>query len=124
MMGAEVRRALGLLPPRERAVIVARYGLGPDGAATVAETARLLRLRVTRSAASRSWRCASCARRPRPRRSRGLISASGSAATLQSMTRIEFIQERRPDGSIVLRAVGIGPVEQLRRLLRRLMRGG
>jgi hypothetical protein len=39
------------------------------------------------------------------------------------MTRIEFIQERRPDGSIVLRAVGIGPVEQLRRLVRRLMRG-
>jgi hypothetical protein len=38
------------------------------------------------------------------------------------MTRIEFIQERRPDGSIVLRAVAIGPVEQLRRLVRRLMR--
>jgi len=39
------------------------------------------------------------------------------------MTRIEFIQERRPDGSIVLRAVILRPVEQLRRLLRRLTRG-
>jgi len=35
------------------------------------------------------------------------------------MTRIEFIQERRPDGSIVLRAVAIGRAEQLRRLMRR-----
>jgi hypothetical protein len=40
------------------------------------------------------------------------------------MTRIEFIQERRPDGSVVLRAVAVGPVEQFRRLLRRLTRGG
>jgi hypothetical protein len=39
------------------------------------------------------------------------------------MTRIEFIQERSPDGSVVLRAVAIGPVEQLRRLVRRLVRG-
>jgi RNA polymerase primary sigma factor len=45
MMGAELRRALAVLPPRERAVIEARYGLGPHGAATVVETARLLRLR-------------------------------------------------------------------------------
>ena len=45
MLRAEVRRALAVLPPRERAVIVARYGLGPAGAATVGETARLLRLR-------------------------------------------------------------------------------
>jgi hypothetical protein len=52
-----------------------------------------------------------------------LISASGSATTLDVMTRIEFIQERRPDGSVVLRAVILGPVEQLRRLLRRLTRG-
>jgi hypothetical protein len=51
-----------------------------------------------------------------------LISASGFAATLHAMTRIEFIQERRPDGSVVLRAVVLGPVEQLRRLLRRLTR--
>jgi hypothetical protein len=39
------------------------------------------------------------------------------------MTRIEFIQERRPDGSIVLRAIAVGPGERLRRLLRRLTRG-
>jgi len=45
MLRADVRRALTALPPRERAVIVARYGLGPAGAATVGETARLLRLR-------------------------------------------------------------------------------
>jgi RNA polymerase primary sigma factor len=45
LMGAEVRSLLAVLPPRERAVIEARYGLGPDGAATVAETARRLRLR-------------------------------------------------------------------------------
>jgi RNA polymerase primary sigma factor len=45
LMGAEVRRALAVLPPRERAVIEARYGLGADGAATVVETARRLRLR-------------------------------------------------------------------------------
>jgi hypothetical protein len=38
------------------------------------------------------------------------------------MTRIELIQERRPDGSVVLRAVTLGPVEQLRRLLRRFTR--
>ena len=45
LLGAEVRRALAVLPPRERAVIEARYGLGADGAATVIETARRLRLR-------------------------------------------------------------------------------
>jgi RNA polymerase primary sigma factor len=45
LMGAELRRALAVLPPRERAVIEARYGLGPHGARTVVETARLLRLR-------------------------------------------------------------------------------
>ncbi len=47
LMGAGVRRTLGLLPPRERAVIESRYGFGPDGPATVAETARRLRLRVS-----------------------------------------------------------------------------
>jgi RNA polymerase primary sigma factor len=47
LMGAGVRRTLGLLPPRERAVIEARYGFSPDGPATVAETARRLRLRVS-----------------------------------------------------------------------------
>src|SRR5215218_4049322 len=45
LMGAELRRALAVLPPRERAVIEARYGLGPHGSRTVVETARLLRLR-------------------------------------------------------------------------------
>jgi hypothetical protein len=39
------------------------------------------------------------------------------------MTRIEFIQERRADGTVVLRALAIGPVERARRLLRRLARG-
>jgi hypothetical protein len=39
------------------------------------------------------------------------------------MTRIEFIQERRPDGSVVLRAVAVGPLERLRRLFRRVTRG-
>jgi hypothetical protein len=38
------------------------------------------------------------------------------------MTRIEFIQERRSDGTVVLRAVAHGPVERLRRLLRRFAR--
>jgi RNA polymerase primary sigma factor len=47
LMGAGVRRALAALPPRERAVIEARYGFGPDGPATVAETARRLRLRLS-----------------------------------------------------------------------------
>ena len=42
-----MRRALVVLPPRERAVIEARYGLGPDGPATVAETALRLRLRLS-----------------------------------------------------------------------------
>ena len=46
LMGAGVRRTVALLPPRERAVIEARYGFGPDGPATVAETARRLRLRL------------------------------------------------------------------------------
>jgi hypothetical protein len=39
------------------------------------------------------------------------------------MTRIEFIPERRPDGSVVLRAIALGPAERLRRLVRRLARG-
>jgi RNA polymerase primary sigma factor len=47
LIAAGMRRALAVLPPRERAVVEARYGLGPDGPATVAETARRLRLRLT-----------------------------------------------------------------------------
>jgi DNA-binding GntR family transcriptional regulator len=39
------------------------------------------------------------------------------------MTRIELIQERRGDGTIVLRAVALGPLDRLRRFLRRLTRG-
>jgi hypothetical protein len=39
------------------------------------------------------------------------------------MTRIELIPERTGDGSVVLRAIVLGPAERLRRLLRRLMRG-
>jgi RNA polymerase primary sigma factor len=47
LMGAGMRRAVALLPPRERAVIEARYGFGTDGPATVAETACRLRLRLS-----------------------------------------------------------------------------
>jgi len=39
------------------------------------------------------------------------------------MTRVELIQERTPDGTVVLRAVALGPVERLRRLVRRLTGG-
>jgi hypothetical protein len=38
------------------------------------------------------------------------------------MAQIEFIPERRPDGTVVLRAVALGPVERLRRLVRGLLR--
>jgi RNA polymerase primary sigma factor len=44
-LGADIRRALPVLPPRERAVVELRYGLDGDGAATTAETAAKLRLR-------------------------------------------------------------------------------
>jgi hypothetical protein len=37
------------------------------------------------------------------------------------MAQIEYIPERRPDGTIVLRAVVLGPVERLRRRLLRLL---
>jgi hypothetical protein len=40
------------------------------------------------------------------------------------MERIELIPERRPDGTVVLRAVLLGPAERLRRLMRRLARAG
>lgn len=39
------------------------------------------------------------------------------------MAHIELIPERRPDGSVVLRAVVLGPAERFRRLMRRLIRG-
>jgi hypothetical protein len=35
------------------------------------------------------------------------------------VNRVEFLPERRHDGTIVLRAVLVGPLERLRRLLRR-----
>jgi hypothetical protein len=38
------------------------------------------------------------------------------------MKRIEFIPQRTADGSLVLRAVVLGPAERLRRLLRRIGR--
>jgi RNA polymerase primary sigma factor len=44
-LGADVRRALSALAPRERAVLELRYGLAGGGAATTAETAHRLRLR-------------------------------------------------------------------------------
>jgi len=37
------------------------------------------------------------------------------------MPRVQLIPERRADGTIVLRAVELGPVERLRRALRRLI---
>ena len=37
------------------------------------------------------------------------------------MTRVELIHERTADGTIVLRPVVLGPIERLRRLLRRLV---
>ena len=36
------------------------------------------------------------------------------------MPRVEFVQERNADGTVVLRAVVVGPVERLRRLAREL----
>ena len=36
------------------------------------------------------------------------------------MAHIDLIPERRTDGTIVLRAVVLGPAERLRRLVRRL----
>ena len=40
------------------------------------------------------------------------------------MSRVELIPERTADGRIVLRAVELGPLERLRRYLRRMARGG
>jgi hypothetical protein len=36
------------------------------------------------------------------------------------MAQIEFIPERTPDGTVVLRGVVLGPLERFRRFLRRL----
>jgi hypothetical protein len=36
------------------------------------------------------------------------------------MSRVELVQERTGDGTVVLRVVLLGPAERLRRLLRRL----
>jgi RNA polymerase primary sigma factor len=44
-LGADIRRTVSALPPRERAVLELRYGLASEGAATTAETAKRLRLR-------------------------------------------------------------------------------
>jgi hypothetical protein len=37
------------------------------------------------------------------------------------MTRLELIPERRSDGTIVLRAVVRGPLERLKRFVKRLL---
>jgi len=37
------------------------------------------------------------------------------------MSKLELIPERQPDGTVVLRAVALGPAERLRRFLRRLV---
>lgn len=39
------------------------------------------------------------------------------------MPRVELVPEQRANGTIALRAVQVGPVERLRRLLRRLSTG-
>jgi hypothetical protein len=39
------------------------------------------------------------------------------------MAQIELIPERRADGTVVLRAVTVGPVDRVRRWLRRLLQG-
>jgi hypothetical protein len=39
------------------------------------------------------------------------------------MNQVELVPERRPDGTIVLRAVELKPLERLRRLVRRMTRG-
>ena len=39
------------------------------------------------------------------------------------MPRVELVPEQRANGMIALRAVQVGPVERLRRLLRRLSTG-
>jgi hypothetical protein len=38
------------------------------------------------------------------------------------MNRLELIPERRADGTVVLRAIVVGPLERLRRLLRQRSR--
>jgi hypothetical protein len=38
------------------------------------------------------------------------------------MNRLELVPEPTPDGTVVLRAVVVGPVERIRRLARRLAR--
>jgi RNA polymerase primary sigma factor len=45
VLAEAIQDVLATLPPRERAVIEARYGLGAEPAATVSEAARRLRLR-------------------------------------------------------------------------------
>jgi hypothetical protein len=39
------------------------------------------------------------------------------------MNRVELVPERRADGTVVLHAVVLGPVERLRRLARQLIHG-
>jgi hypothetical protein len=49
-----------------------------------------------------------------------LICGKGCAVNLDRVNRVELVAERRADGTVVLRAVLLGPAERLRRLLRRL----
>jgi hypothetical protein len=50
------------------------------------------------------------------------MCASGLAATLNAMAYIELVPERRADGTIALRAIALGPLERLRRFVRKLTR--
>jgi hypothetical protein len=50
------------------------------------------------------------------------MCASGLVAIVDAMSYIELVPERSADGTIVLRAVALGPLERLRRFLRTLTR--
>jgi hypothetical protein len=51
-------------------------------------------------------------------RRRGLMSPSAGRPTLHRMAHIEYIPTRLPDGTVILRAVVVRPLQRLRRLLK------
>jgi hypothetical protein len=46
------------------------------------------------------------------------MSSSGASGNLQLMSKLEYIPTRTADGTLVLRAVFLGPWERLRRWLK------
>jgi hypothetical protein len=48
-----------------------------------------------------------------------LIRPSGFAASVERVNRIELVPERRENGTVVLRAVVVGPLALLSRLVAR-----